>query len=140
MSATPGPTAKKITPPTASEESPLIDATLLSKGFQDSNYQTGNYQQFLTFQIKFSNQFGRHIRTFDGTLTFTDLLDNPILSASVAVNDPIAAGADLIWSGGIDYNQFFDSHRRLRAENKANLKIQFSVKKVLFADGTTKTH
>ena len=108
------------------------------KSFKGSNPEVGIYQNFITVEINFFNKSGKDIRAFDGKLTFTDLLDNPIFSSSLAVNDPIAASGNLTWSGDIEYNQFLDSHRRLRAENTSNLKIQFSVEKILFADGTTK--
>jgi hypothetical protein len=55
----------------------------------------------------------------------------------MAVNDPVRAGRDMPWVGGIKYNQFMDEHQRLRAADMANMKVNFTAHKVLLADGTT---
>jgi hypothetical protein len=82
----------------------------------------------------------KDIRAFDGVLTFTDLLDNAILSSKIAINEPLKAGSVLSWRGGIKYNQFMDEHQRLRNEQQKNLKIRFMTRKILFADGTSKEY
>ncbi|MGY3354921.1 hypothetical protein ACVWZK_001584 [Bradyrhizobium sp. GM0.4] len=78
----------------------------------------------------------RNIRAFDGTLTFTDLLDNEIHSSLLAINEPVGGGATLVWNGRLKYNQFIDAHQRLRSASFENLKIKFIPRKLLFADGS----
>ena len=109
-----------------------VKATLLRKGVRSLDYGRSE----ITFAANFSNATGKEIRAFDGVLTFTDLLGNEILSAGLAVNDSLAAGGSLEWEGKLDYNQFISSHERLRNAETENTKVTFTLKKILFADGT----
>ena len=100
-------------------EPAVFKVSLLEKNFREANYSTG-ISNAITFAVSFQNLMGKDIRAFDGSLQFTDLLDNTILKAGLAVNDPVDASSTLKWKGELDYNQFRDSHKRLR---NANLKI-----------------
>ncbi|SJM95333.1 conserved hypothetical protein [Crenothrix polyspora] len=135
-SSTESESTKKDTPLKTKEMSP-VSVVLIKKGFRGSNDQAGIYDEAITFAVSFTNITGKDIRAFDGVLSFSDLLDNNILSLSLAINDPVKADYTLESSGQISYNQFMDSHKRLRNENQANLKITFNTHKILFADGTT---
>lgn len=115
-----------------------IGVSLVKKGFRGHNWQSGIYGDAITFSVSFKNLTDKDIRAFDGVLTFSDLLDNTILSSHLAINDPVGAGATMQWNGQMDYNQFMDSHKRLRSEDQSNLMITFTARKVLFADGSTK--
>jgi hypothetical protein len=92
----------------------------------------------ITLELSIVNKTDQTIRAFDGILTFTDLLDNELHSSKLTFNNPLAAGSTVKWSGGLDYNEFTDSHRRLRSEELQNIKIKFSPRKVLYAGGSTK--
>jgi hypothetical protein len=126
-------TQKKSKP---SEPAP-IELMLLSKRFKPADYkESSDFQAAILFELSIANRSTQPIRAFDGVMTFTDLLDNEILSSKLAINDPIGAGSKLNWSGSINYNQFTDSHQRLRSEAQENLKVKFAVRKVLYANGT----
>lgn len=116
---------------------PTFEVVLRNKAFQQANYREG-IQNAITIEVAFRNLSGKDIRAFDGLLKFTDLLDNKIYLARVAINDPVAASATLEWAGEIPYNQFDESLQHLKKEDFANLKIYFKIRKVLFADGNTK--
>jgi hypothetical protein len=130
--------------PTSSEPPvstpPPLQITLVSKGFKARNIQAGDFEDDITIQIAITNVLDKDIRAFDGVLTFTDLLDNKIMSSKIAINEPLKAGAILNWIGSIRYNQFEGEHQRLRNEPQTNLKIRFATRKILFADGTTKEY
>ena len=108
----------------------------MSKGFKASSPSSGDFEDDITLDIAFANQSDKDIRAFDGSMTFTDLLDNKILISGVSINKLVKAGGVLHWSGEIKYNQFKEDHQRLRNEDKENIKLVFSPKKILFADGT----
>ena len=108
-----------------------ITAQLARKGFVEGEYG----QSQITTDFVFTNQSPSDIRAFDGVILVTDLLGNEIIRINIAVNELIAKGAPLVWSGGIDYNKFLDRHQRFRNEPQENLKISFEVKKVLYSDG-----
>lgn len=129
---------KQAAPPAIKPKAPPpLSVSLEKKGFQEANYRTG-LDDAITFSITFRNLTDGDIRAFDGNLIFTDLLDNIILSANVAINDLIKMNSNLEWTGQINYNKFMDKHRRLRSEDLQNIKIQFNTKKILFTDGTVK--
>ena len=75
------------------------------------------------------------MRAFDGVLRFTDLLGNDISRVNIAVNESVGKGKELSWYGSVDYNQFMDSDQRLRNIENENLKVIFTVRKILYADG-----
>jgi hypothetical protein len=128
----PASTQKKSKP---SEPAP-IELMLLSKRFKPADYKaSSDFQAAILFELLIANRSTQPIRAFDGVMTFTDLLDNEILSSKLAINDPISAGSKLNWSGSINYNQFTDGHQRLRSEAQENLRVKFAVRKVLYANG-----
>lgn len=109
--------------------------SLTRKGFKNSDPMNRDFEDDITFALRIENVGKKDIRAFDGTLTFTDLLDNEIHSSLLAINEPIGAGAALVWNGKLKYNQFMDSHQRLRSAAFENLKIKFVPRKLLLADG-----
>jgi hypothetical protein len=114
-----------------------IGIKLVKKGFKPSNPRASDYEDDITLEFGLTDLTNKDIRAFDGTVVFSDLLDNTLMSISLAVNDPVKAGDTLDWSGGIKYNQFIDAHQRLRNTEQQNIKVSFKTKKILFADGTT---
>lgn len=117
---------------------PPLRIALVEKGFEPSNFRAGNYQDYITFHFAITNDMDKDIRAFDGVVTFTDLLDNEILSMKIAVNQLYRVGAVDSWQGTLDYNQFMSEHRRLKNEDQQNLKVRFSTRRILFADGTSR--
>ncbi len=130
--STPGPSIPK-------EPSPL-EVTLVNKSFKSANPRGGDYEDDITFELSIRNLTGKDIRAFDGVVTFTDLLDNEVMSSKLAINDPVRADSTMNWKGAIKYNQFMDSHQRLRNATQANLNTNFVVRKILFASGSSKEY
>jgi hypothetical protein len=130
----------KPAPPVEEQLPPPLQIALVSKGFKASNIHAGDFEDDITIQLAITNVLNKDIRAFDGVVTFTDLLDNEILSLKIAINEALKAGSVLSWKGAIKYNQFMDTHQRLRNEQQNNLKIRFMTRKILFTDGTTKDY
>lgn len=122
----------------ANSDQETIGVTLVSKGFQAANIRAQEYRDLIVLELFIANQLANDIRAFDGVLHFTDLLDNEIMSIKLTINEPLKANASMKWKGSIDYNQFRDGDRKLRSEQSANIKVRFSPRKILFADGSTK--
>ncbi len=123
-------------PPKTQEPSPF-SVVLNNKEFQEADFGVG-IRDAIIFSVNFKNLTGKDIRAFDGKLIFTDLLDNIILSSGLAVNDPVSSGSQIEWNGEIVYNQFIDSHQRLRNADIKNIKITFNAEKILFSDGSVR--
>ena len=137
------PAETKLAPPSsmpAPKESPPVEIVLIKKGFKPNNLEAQDFEDDITLSLDIKNLSGRNIRAFDGVVHFTDLLGNEIMPMKLAINEPIAAGSSLNWDGGIRYNQFSEADQRLRAAASQNMKLNFVVAKVLFADGTTKEY
>lgn len=66
------------------------------------------------------------IKRLDGALTFTDLLDNHIISVKLAINESIEAAAKMRWSGTIKFNQFIDGHQRLKNAQQDGRRLNLS--------------
>jgi len=133
---------QNVAPPPGSAASPPAEAqprtvAMTKNGFSPEDIQNGVFEADITFTLQFKNETGKDIRAFDGLVVFKDLLGNRILASRVEINERVAKGQTLDWPGAIEYNQFEDSHQRLRSEPKENLKVSFLASKVLFADGTT---
>jgi hypothetical protein len=111
-----------------------ITAVLTKKGWFEGEYGRGA----ITFTVSFTNATGKNVRAFDGTLAFSDLLENEILDAKLAINDPITSGQSLEWEGKLDYNQFIARHESLRNADTQNTKAYFRLKRILFEDGEIK--
>lgn len=122
-------------PPKGKQTFP-ITATLTKKGWYGGEYG----RNAITFTVSFANAAGKDVRAFDGSLVFTDLLGNEILGAKLAVNDPVSSGQSLEWEGKLDYNQFISSHERLRNAEVQNTKVNFVLRRILFADGEVKEY
>lgn len=125
---------------TNTSEPQPIQIFLLEKGFKSANYRAQDYEDDITFVLSIKNVTAKDVRAFDGTLTFTDLLGNRILSSKLEINEVVGREATMNWHGSIKFNQFMDSHKRLRNEARDNLKITFATRKVLFTDGTVKDY
>lgn len=109
----------------------VVRAMLVSKEYADGEHGRGT----IDIGLRFTNDSEEDIRAFDGVLSFTDLLGNKIIDSNVAINEVVKAGEDLSWVGSIGYNEFIERHKNFRfAENK-NIKLNFILKKVLYADG-----
>jgi uncharacterized repeat protein (TIGR01451 family) len=134
--------SEKRKPPSASKpkEPEPLEIALLTKGFKPSNPTARDYEDEITFTLSVRNTGSEDIRAFDGTLNFTDLLDNQIMSLSLAINDPVGSAAMLTWKGALKYNQFIEQHQHLRNAQQGNIKISFIPKRILFADGRTKEY
>ena len=68
------------------------------------------------------------------------MLNNKIMGAKLAINDPVGVFSTLRWSGSLDYNQFIDRHQRLKSAEFENIKIVFEVRKILFDDGSVEEY
>jgi hypothetical protein len=134
----------RSTPPSKTQQSKIaepspVELTLFSKKFREANFRaTPVIQTAIEFELSIVNKTQQQIRAFDGILTFTDILDNELLSSKLAINDPLNAGSSVRWSGEIEYNQFMDSHKRLRSADLQNIKIKFVPRKLLYADGSSR--
>lgn len=111
----------------------MIPATLIDKAFSDAD----KFQSKMFFDVQFDNRTGKAVRAFDGRLIVTDLLGNEIISVQMSVDDPVAKGGRLDWSGTLKVNPYVQAHEKFKNIEMANMKTFFRVGNILFEDGTT---
>jgi len=133
------PPAPPVPDPVPVEKSPskmLVD--LVGKEFIPTDLEATptRYQARIDFDLRFTSNLDKDLRAFTGTVVFNDLFDRTILRVGITVEDALAAGGTVKWSGGIDYNQFMDHHRTLRSKDAKDLKTEFELESVIYADGT----
>lgn len=113
----------------ALRKEPIV-ATMTKKGFYD-----GDYDDFVTFGIRFENKTDRAIRGFNGVIIVSDILDNVIKKLNVKITDPIDLKSHYDWSGQMEYNRFINSHRALKNADFEDIRVELETKKVLYQNG-----
>lgn len=111
-----------------------LKVSLVSKGTRDLDLGMG--VAAITLSIEITNILEKDIRAFDGTLLISDILDNPIKNLNLSYTKPIKANETVTWDGEMSYNQFMNSDRKLHSNGISDLKTAFTLRKVLYADGT----
>ena len=78
-------------------------------------------------------------RAIKGTLNLQDLFGETKMRIAWTINDPINPGMATIEKGrGFEFNQFRDIHRWVRATDQKDMQATFSVKSILYEDGSRK--
>ena len=132
-------TASPVPEPTTTtvqgDESEIpIQISLVKKGFSD-----GRIEDNITLEFLFQSSLAKDVRAFTGVVVFQDLFERDIMRVNLTVEDGLTAGGAATWEGAIDYNQFMDSHQRLRTVDQADLITKFELQAVIFTDGTRRS-
>jgi hypothetical protein len=120
----------------AAELRGTLTLSVFRKLFVPSNPMGGRYSDYVSISCAYQNKSAKNIRAFTGEIAFTDLFGKEIFSSNVTISDPVKAGATGQWEGSIEFNQFIDSHRRLRDTELKDMKIVWSPKSIIFEDGS----
>jgi hypothetical protein len=120
----------------AAELRKAVNLTVFDKGFVPSDPYSSRFDDFITLKCAYENTSGKDIRAFRGSVRFTDLFGAPIYAVNLTIDDPVAAGSKATWSGTIKFNQFVESHVRLRNAALQDMKVIWEPRSILFADGS----
>jgi hypothetical protein len=113
-----------------------IRLSVIDKGFIDADPSASRYQGLMTFECSYENTSEKDIRAFTGDIVFQDLFGKEIFRSSITISDPIQAGQRATWAGTVKYNQFMDSHQRLRATELRDMNVVWLPSSIIFSDGT----
>lgn len=114
----------------------LVDMEVVSKGFTPADYLNGPYDSTIDFGFKFSNTSDKDVRGVQGEVVFYDIFENEIYRSNLSYDQGIEAQSSFTWNAGIDYNEFFDEHQKLRSMELENLQYEWLPNTIIFADGT----
>jgi len=120
-------------------QSDRISLEIIKKGFVEANYESGNYQDKITMDLKFTNKTGKNIKGFEGVLVYFDIFDNQITGNKITYDEGIPAHESKIWKTERDYNQFMDEDIKLKDTDLNNLKYEWKVKTIIYEDDTKET-
>jgi len=96
------------------------------------------YDEMIILDMDVSaNGLDRPARAIKGVLKVTDLFGEPRMNVNWDFDSPIAPGGVVQERDkGVKYNQFEDKSRWLDSTEQQNMKVIFTVKSILYEDGT----
>ena len=123
--------------PTPKEKSAgQVEIVLANKIFRASDFRSKIYEDSVYWDTSFTLKGAtKPTRAIKGTLVFMDLFDETKLRVNWTINEPLKPGVPHTEKGsGINYNQFTDSHRWLKATELKDIKVRFEVESMIFGD------
>ena len=112
----------RATPPTEQPDVPPVPPELdiapsgmlpVSLVLVSKDYVDGRYEDRIAFSLAITNLGQKPVRAFTGAVAFQDLFERDIMRVSLTIEEDMQPGEVVTWDGGIDYNQFMDTHQRL---------------------------
>lgn len=113
-----------------------VTMSLIDKSFVDADPMNGRYESTITIKVELTNHTDKDIKGIKEMLIFKDSFGDEILSSGFKYEEGINAHATKVWEGGITYNQFLDSHQKLRSAELKNISLDWQPVTILFEDGT----
>lgn len=114
----------------------MVTMALVEKSFVESDPMSSRYQDYITIKVALENNSDKDIKAIKGNLIFKDVFGDKIDSVGFKYDEGIKSHSKEIWKGGIEYNQFIDSHQKLRSIELKNLSLEWEPQTILFEDGT----
>ena len=110
--------------------SPFLEVSLQRKDF----LKKGN-RQVLEFTITFKNTSSQKIKTISGSLVINDLMEKPIKTLSILLDENILPGQSLIKIYTVDYNDGDENDRRMRVKDIFDMRTVWNPEKIIFEKG-----
>jgi hypothetical protein len=122
--------------PAASE--PAVADTIMTVNLLAKRQVKQKYDEMIVLDMDVSaSGLDRPARAIKGVLKVTDLFGDVKVRINWDFDNPVAPGGVVRERGnGLNYNQFRDQDRWLAATEQQNMKVVFTVKSILYEDGT----
>jgi len=122
-----------ITSENKNKQNKIVGVKLLNKKFTEQEYQ-----EFIFFDIEFKAiELDKPARAIKGTLNLQDIFGDAKFRIGWTINDPMKPGEIIVEHGtGFKFNQFIGSHQWVRATELKDMTVSFTVKNILYQDGT----
>lgn len=123
----------------AKQREPLLNAlsvNLVSKNFTAADFYSGRSSDNLSFSVQQMNKSAKDIRGYKGVFAIKDIFGDEIIKISYKSDEVLRAGQSKKEEMGLNYNQFMDSHKKLRSTAMENLRVEWQPEMIMFADGT----
>ncbi len=131
-----GPVVRKE-PKRVSGSKSLISIMLVSKSFLKADPMAGDVSDRIDFIFDFISHLKKDVQAFNGALVLKDLHDQELLEVELIVEDAVKAESIFGgWRASIDYDPSLDTHHILRTIDKNDLRVELTLKEVIYTDGT----
>ena len=116
-----------------------VVVTVTDKASLAENWNVGRYSDRVEFVFEVENRTDKTVKGVQGVLKISDLFGVEILSIncdftgnSINANDSIP-----VIGLGMDINEFMDDHIKLYNTDYSDLKFEYEVTAIVYADGTS---
>ena len=111
----------------------IVSVRLLNKRVVKEKYGEGIY-----FDFEYTgDKIKQATRAIKGSLNFNDLFGETKMSLGATIDRSLSQGQSIAESGkGFEYNQFRSEHHWIRDTDLSNMAATFTVKSILYEDGT----
>jgi hypothetical protein len=113
-----------------------VTVALVSKKELPVDFDIGRYSEYQQFSIGIKNNTNKTIAGVSGELEFLDLFEVVIGGVTFRITETIPPEESRIWTGGRDYNRFFDEHRDVWNLKPGQYTTRFIPESVIFTDGS----
>lgn len=122
--------------PVATE--PVLADTIMAVNLISKRLVKQKYEEMIVLDMDVTaSGLDRPARAIKGVLKVTDLFGDEKVRINWDFDNPVAPGGVVRERGnGLKYNQFRDQDRWLSATEQQNMKVIFTVKSILYEDGT----
>lgn len=127
------------------ESIPIRDDKVILTVENKINYEEDinawRFSPFVELVCKIENMTNKDIKGVQGDLVVNDLFGKEIITIGWDVTgENIPANGSITQEGyGLEINQFMDDHMKLYNTNYDDLKFEYKVTQIVYADGTTET-
>lgn len=113
--------------------------TVIDKINYEEDRDAWRFSPFVELVCKIENMTDKEIKGVEGELVVKDLFGKEIMTIGWDVTgENIPANGSITEEGyGLDINQFMDDDMKLYNTNYDDLKFEYNVKQIVYADGTT---
>lgn len=115
--------------------------TVTNKINYEADVDAWRFSPFVELVYKIENMTDKEIKGVEGELVVKDLFGKKIITIGWDITgENIPANGSITQEGyGVEINQFMDVHMKLYNTNYDDLKFEYNVKKIVYADGTTES-
>jgi hypothetical protein len=110
--------------------SPFLEVNLQNKIFAKKNNK-----DVLVFTVVLKNTGTQKIKTITGNLRINDLMEKPVKSLSIFLDEDMSPGQILTKTYTIDYNDADENDRHMRSKDFFDIRIVWDPEKIIFENG-----
>lgn len=111
--------------------SPFLEVNLQNKEFIKNNNK-----DILAFTVIFKNIGTQKIKVVTGNLIINDLLEKPVTSLALLLDQHISPGQKITKIYNVDYNDDDENDRRIRSKDLFEIRTVWDPEKIIFENGT----